>query len=109
MAQADTALERHSDGTAQIWFPDVAFIGLRAPLDVPVSYLDAGTVADGRQLEIVGFLEQPGQPGVSAAYLPVEVNGTSGRYRLVDARNPIPGGLSGFPCSTRPPDMCTAC
>ena len=78
-------------------FPDVAFVGLRASMDAPVSYLDEGPVSDGRRLEIVGFLEQPGQPGISAAYLPVEVNGTFGRYRAVDARNAIPGGLSGSP------------
>ncbi|MET7421175.1 trypsin-like peptidase domain-containing protein [Dactylosporangium sp. NPDC005555] len=78
-------------------FPDLAFIGLRASIDVPVSYLDDGPVADGRQLEIAGFLEHPGQSGISAAHLPVEVNGTFGRYRAVDARNAIPGGLSGSP------------
>ncbi|MEV4134700.1 trypsin-like peptidase domain-containing protein [Dactylosporangium sp. NPDC049742] len=78
-------------------FPDVAFVGLREPVDAPVRYLDDGLVEDRRQLEIVGFLEQPGQPGVSAAELPVEVTGTFGNYRAVDARTAIPGGLSGSP------------
>jgi hypothetical protein len=77
-------------------YPDVAFVGVPAA-DAVVRFLDAGAVEDRRQLEIVGFLEQPGAPGISPARLPVEVNGTSGRFRLVDGRTAISGGLSGSP------------